>query len=669
MPATLISETASPTLSAENVISSIIQLPVENAQSVEIRYALLSARDSFDPLSWTTIPLRKQNSDPLFFELDLALLKLTDGSYEYEFVINGNDDKPVADPFAEEITRFGGYRGVFHIRNNYRWQQPFSWEDELPEQVRLANNNEMIIYEMPLRWMSSPTGETAKLRQIGLGTFDKVIFERLDDLTELGVNAIELLPVQDSADTLNWGYGTRFFFTTDLDMGPPVDLKYFIKCCHQKGIRVLLDLVMNHARECPLEKLAEVSYFLSDRSEENGRGEDYGARLFRYQQPDENGVYHAREFHYQAADFWIKNYHIDGFRIDEFKGISNWDFIQSFTERTTQTFNKCFPDRPYIVIAEHSSRESVIVKNQVNNPNERKVVHSMWNFAFRDELRRLMRNEIHTEWGQPSRRERIQAMVTGSQTWDDLKKSFEAGFDDMTQAVNYVTSHDVEKHHEKRYFNFCFGEILKERNLSDGNVNAIKYFVDNIYSQSDEIQQAHRDSLEVTRSAQVLLLTSVGIPMILAGEEFADCHDLEHVDWRLKMSDPIDWHRKELNGHNAVWNSVRELISLRKSYSALQRNEIDFFYFHPGIDENSGERVFAYCRTGGKPLGSPGQVVVIANPSHINYNSFYLPWIWESNENTMEVAEPLNIAYSDFSSPQNWASFSLAPFQVRVFTT
>ena len=80
---------------------------------------------------------------------------------------------------------------------------------------------------------------------VELGTFDKVIFEHLDDLAGMGINCIELLPIEDSPQTLNWGYGTRFFFAPDYDIGTPVDAKFFVKQCHLRGIRVFLDIVMN----------------------------------------------------------------------------------------------------------------------------------------------------------------------------------------------------------------------------------------------------------------------------------------------------------------------------------------------------------------------------------------------------------------------------------------
>ncbi|MDH5256978.1 MAG: hypothetical protein OEX07_03190, partial [Gammaproteobacteria bacterium] len=174
-------------------VNSLIQLPINQAQSVEMRYALLSSRDCFDPLNWTSVSLKQSQADSYCFSLDLKSLNLSDGSYEYEFVLDGKANQPVTDPYAQEITRFGGYRAIFHIKNGARWFSPFSWADELPQNTSLPNNNEIVIYEMPLRWMSSPAGETATLRQIGLGTFDRVIFERLDNLCSLGVNTIELL--------------------------------------------------------------------------------------------------------------------------------------------------------------------------------------------------------------------------------------------------------------------------------------------------------------------------------------------------------------------------------------------------------------------------------------------------------------------------------------------
>ncbi|PVV24033.1 MAG: hypothetical protein B6D78_02115, partial [gamma proteobacterium symbiont of Ctena orbiculata] len=178
-----------------------LRIPAPPGSQLELRFAEILQRDCYDPDGWRRETLTAVANEPGWFEIDLDALGLVDGDYEYEFIKDGAVDNPIADPYAVHITRFGGYRGMFQIRNGRRWQQPFSWEDEFTPGNELKNNHRLVIYEMPMRWMESAP---EKARQVGLGTFEKVVFAHLDRLKELGINAIELLPVQDSPDTLNW---------------------------------------------------------------------------------------------------------------------------------------------------------------------------------------------------------------------------------------------------------------------------------------------------------------------------------------------------------------------------------------------------------------------------------------------------------------------------------
>jgi 1,4-alpha-glucan branching enzyme len=161
-------------------------------------------------------------------------------------------------------------------------------------------------------------------------------------------------------------------------------------------------------------------------------------------------------------------------------------------------------------------------------------------------------------------------------------------------------------------------------------------------------------------------MTSVHIPMLLAGEEFADIHDTDHHDWQLKMSDPVDWYRRDHDGHRETAAAVSDLIWLRNGHPALHRNEVEFFHFHPSIDANEGRRVFAYCRTAGRPLGSGGQVAVIANTGGEDYPRYELPWPWGpawKERGRRRGAGALQALGNGF------AALSLAPFEVRVFET
>ncbi len=655
-------------------------IPAPEANKVEVHWRTVADRSTIrlgsPDLSWSPpVQLKTHPTKPGNYLLEFSKLGMADGTYEYELMIDGT---PVPNPFTEEITKFGGYRGLLIVEQGVcHTSIPFSWEDELPAGVQLPNNNQMVIYELPIHQMSAN-----EPRQVDLGTFEKFVFERLLELHDLGINALELIPIQDSSDTLTWGYGSRFFFAPDWDMGTSFDMKFLVKTCHQLGIRVILDVVMNHSKDCPLETLAPDWYYLKDgpNPDEPDR-QRWGGRAFKYSTPSPNGDYLARDFHYMMGEFWVREYHIDGFRIDEFKGINNWDFIQGFHDHVWAEHNRLFPSRPFTVIAEDSWRRPEITDPHIYQDNS--LADAMWNFDFRDELRKLLNHTMATELGQPSRTDRITNFISGQKIWNDWDHRYrDHGFSDMAQAVNYPTSHDVADFNGQRMLNFFFGNLLQYRGLANyppvtdpdvrkKGIRIIKQLLKDITAQDPQIQATHADALERAGSAFAITLTSVGIPMFYAGEEFADAHDLDYLDPDKKQTDPVDWSRREIFGHRSLQDRVGELAALRATHPALQRNEISFFYFHPTIDENNGQKVFAYCRTGGQDLGNHNQVIVVANCGPDNFPIFDFPnFPWADSNSLKEYGKPTGALSPQITNHNGRSlSLSLAPFQVRVFRT
>ena len=638
----------------------LLRIPGPGLAAVAIRFALLSDRDDFDPASWPQRALTASAAFPGWWEFDLDALALADGCYEYEFVVNG---AAVPDPYADAITRFGGYRGLFTVAGGMRIAPPFAWDNEFPAGVELPPNNKIVIYEMPIKWMSSDPAEGAPL--VELGTFDKVIFEHLDDLAAAGVNCIELLPVEDSPQTLNWGYGTRFFFAPDYDVGSPVDAKFFVKCCHQRGIRVILDVVMNmFAPQCPLAALASPWYY--EPSLPNSSRQSWGQDLFHFSSPSYGSYFAAREFLCEMAEFWVSQYHIDGFRIDDFKDINNWDFVQEFYDRATAQSNALFPGKPFLVVAEDTNRDFVATSNDPNNPGGNKVVDAIWNFGYRDEARNLLTNAIYTQWGQPSRSQRVAHLISKDGVWNGWSQAFDSGYADMACSVDYITSHDVAD--APRLMNVLLGPMLQAAGLGDGGVDNVRGVVDGADSSTNPTLQATVQAAFLrVFGAFAVLMTSVGMPMLLAGEEFGDVHDTSYTDVNEKQQDPVQWNRANFRGNAALYANVARLIQLRVSHAALQRNEVEFFYFHPQFDNNVAPRVLAYCRTSGLPVGSPGQVIVIANMGPDSFSSYDIPgWRWGASALT-EIGYPNAApAYNGITGALN---LSLNPFSARVFTT
>lgn len=639
-------------------------IPAPDAQSVWMRCSLYPHQETFDPESWKLYQLKAK--DDGWWILDIPGCGLADGTYEYEFKVSfpvekrrdpkRKDPLVVPDPFAEEIAKFAGYRSLMHIKDGLRVRPAFSWAEEIPPNVSFPQNNQLVIYELPMRWVDAPTD--AVDRQVALGTFDKAIFERLDYIEELGCNAIELLPVQDSPDTLNWGYGTRFFYAPDYDMGSVFDLKFFIKSCHKRGMRVILDVVMNHARGCPLADLAYDWYFGKE-----GDRNSWGGDLFKYRNEVRNGYFPARTWHCEMAAFWIREYHVDGFRIDEFKGIENWDFLREFKRRAWEVHQAKFPDRPFIVIAEDSARRPEVAQDIASGG---KVADAIWDFDFRDEVRRLCSNTLATEWGSPSRSDRVQGIIRGDglingDVWRTMWNSFtqkdeKARFGDLAQRIVYVTSHDVEQYSEQRLYPYFLEKFQRNWGVDWGG---------------PAMADSHPMVIEQIFSTFAIMLTTPGIPMFLAGEEFADLHDIPHNDWRQKMSDPVNWGRMNIPAHKEILDRIRPLIHLRVSEPCLQRNEVWFFGFgqhggfHPAFNEDNNERVFAYCRTSGNRLGMAGQVAVICNAGPKNYpDELIIDWPWDIGVTINEIGssgqKPLKVL-------DNRADITLKPFQARVF--
>jgi 1,4-alpha-glucan branching enzyme len=453
-------------------------------------------------------------------------------------------------------------------------------------------------------------------------------------------------------------------------MGTSIDAKFFIKSCHQKGIRVILDVVMNfYNPTCPLNALSPVPGWFSVRSGTDGRN-DFGQVLFRYNEPSYGNYFAAREFLCQMAEFWVTEYHIDGFRIDDFADIKNWDFGQAFRQRAAAASNTNFPGKPFIVIAEDSTRNF-----SSTNPtayNGRPVVDAIWNFGYRDEIRALALDQITTVFGQASRTQRVEHLLSQNGVWnpDYGNGHFDPGFSDMACSVAYATSHDVAD--APRLMNTILGSILKEYSLGNGTVQDIRTIIDHPPA-DPRITGAITFALYRVFGVFALLMTTVGIPMVYAGEEFGDVHDLDYLDVDKKQQDPIQWARATYPGQAALLTGVTNLVRLRTQHPALQRNEILFFHFHPQFDDNVGCRVFGYARTAGNDIGNAGQVIVLANMGAEKFPSYVIAnWPWRARA-VAEAANPgapgpMPPPAPVYDGVSNSLTLALDAFQVRVFT-
>lgn len=419
--------------------------------------------------NWEEIPMEKDSKGYFKTKVDLE-----DGVYQYKFRVRSKSwflepDEwiDVVDPYATDIDN-PTQNGVIRIKEGQKIVDTYTWQnDDKP----LPADRELVIYEMHVGDFSG--GEDDKNPR---GKYKNVV-EKLDYLCELGINAIELMPVKEYPGDHSWGYNPRYFFATESGYGTTDELKKLIDECHGRGIRVIMDGIYNHSEaESPLTKIDYDYWYHHDpRDPENNWGPE-----FNYEHYDENlEIKPAWEFVGDTIRFWIGEYHLDGIRYDAARQIANYDFMHWIVDEAKKTAGP----KPFYNIAEHIPETTSITN--FDGPMD-----GCWHESF-----------YHT----------IKNHVCGD-TFDleQLKDAIDCkrqGFMGATNVVNYISNHDHDR-------------LMVE--LANRNI-------------FDEV------AFKRVKLAIALLMTAVGVPMLWMGEEFGEYKpktiEQNKIEWSLLEND------------------------------------------------------------------------------------------------------------------------------------
>jgi maltooligosyltrehalose trehalohydrolase len=224
--------------------------------------------------------------------VDRKLESAGDGMWEGAFEAASGDDYVYvldgADAWPDPCSRFQpqGVRGASRVVD----QRRFAWTDSAWCGLRL---DELVIYELHVGTFSAE------------GTFDGVI-PHLAGLRELGVTAIELMPVATFPGNRGWGYDGVYAYAPHPAYGGPEGLARLVDEAHAAGLGVLLDVVYNHIGPGSEAIAAFGPYFAK-------RYETFWGPAMNYDGEDSAGV---REWAIQNACMWVRDYHVDGLRLD-----------------------------------------------------------------------------------------------------------------------------------------------------------------------------------------------------------------------------------------------------------------------------------------------------------------------------------------------------------------
>lgn len=554
---------------------------------------LLYHRKGKDPFAVIRIP----DSFRIGKVWSIVIFGLNIEDFEYTYRIDGPWDpkrgllfdktKEILDPYARAVVGQRKWGDNYRTGNSYRARvvkNNFVWDTS-----RFTNTpmEDSIIYEMHVRGFTKHPSSNVTYG----GTFAGII-EKIPYLKELGITAVELMPIFEFDEIANgheyngkklyeyWGYNTVAFYAPNTSYAASSEynregreLKEMIQLLKQNGIEVILDVVFNHTAEGN-----EEGPFISFKGLDNNiyymltpDGKYYNfsgcGNTFNCNHPT------VQNFIVECLRYWVTSYHVDGFRFD----------LASILGRSSD--GTPLEDPPLLkrlafdpilgnvkLIAESWDAGGLY---QVGSfPAYHRWAE--WNGKYRDCIRDFLKGNY---WCAPEAAKRI----TGS---EDLYYGVYKGY---TSSVNFLTCHDGFTLHDLYTYNEKHNEANGWGNTDGSNDN--RSWNCGVEGETDDPKiNALREKM--MRNAITVLMCSRGTPMILAGDEFGHtqygnnngyCQDNE-ISW-------LDW--TQLENNKDYFEFYKSMIAFRKSHRCISRSLSPAHCGLPGVMVNGGDPNFS----------------------------------------------------------------------------
>jgi maltooligosyltrehalose trehalohydrolase len=471
----------------------------------------------------------------------------------YRYVVN--DENAFADPGSQYQPE--GVHGPSQVVDRH-----FEWTDASWAGIRVES---MIFYEVHVGTFTPE------------GTFTAII-PRLPELRELGINAIEIMPIsQFPGDThieaslayRNWGYDGVYPFAVQNSYGSPADLKQLVNACHENDIAVVLDVVYNHFGPEGNYMSQFAPYFTETYKTPWGNAMNFdGAHS--------QGL---RNYFIQNALYWLSEFHIDALRLDAIQAIYDLGakhFLWELSEAVHHFSQQGQRWKRHLIAESDLNNPQIIRPAEVGGYG----LDAQWCDDFHHALHVLLtgdRQGYYQDFGKCA----------------DLAKSYEDSF-----VYDWKYSPDRKRFH---------GVSCRDRPLSQFLICIQNH--DQIGNQMKGERLTQKISFEGLKLAAGAVLLSPYLPLLFMGEEYGETapflYFVSHSDPDLIQAvragrkeefeafhyedDPPDpessetflrsqlnWQLRHEGNHKVLWNWYRQLINLRKTHPALLNQDRNF---------------------------------------------------------------------------------------------
>jgi maltooligosyltrehalose trehalohydrolase len=519
---------------------------------------------------------------------------------DYQFVLSDHD-KPLPDPRSQ--WQPGGVHGPSRVYDH----GAFRWSDDAWTGRQLPGS---VLYELHVGTFTPD------------GTFDAAI-ARLDHLVDLGVDLVELLPVNAFNGEYNWGYDGVCWFAPQESYGGPDGLKRFVDACHGRGLGVVLDVVYNHFGPSGAYAPMFGPYLHTAASNPWGSAVNL----------DGPGSDEVRAYIVDSVLSWLRDYHIDGLRLDAVHAFVDSTATPLLEQLATEVESlSAHLGRPLSLIAESDLNDARLITGREAGGYG---LAAQWDDDVHHALHALLTGERQGYYGDFGSLRCLETVLTGAffhaGTWSSFRgrthgRPVNRGTVPGYRFVAFLQDHD-------QIGNRARGDRLSAL-LSPG----------------------------LLKVGATLLLTSPFTPMLFMGEEWAASSPWQfftshpepelaeavrtgrrrefatHGGWsetelsrggkpnaEVEVPDPqdpatfqrskLDWAERDKPGHSEILDLYKRLIALRRSQADLTDPRLDRVEVWHGDQFVAMRR--GHCVVAANLAGVPQTVSLRAIPSRV----------------------------------------------------
>lgn len=580
-------------------------------------------------------------------------------------------EKLLLDPYAKSVffppefdrstaQRPGSNMGRAPLALLDECQCPFAWNTE----QRVRHESDLIIYELHVRGFTQ--NPNSDVRNEHRGTFQGVI-EKIPYLLDLGITAIELMPVFqfDPQEGNYWGYMPLSFFaphhgySKDPDScAQRTEFRRMVQALHHAGIEVILDVVFNHTCEGDergptyhLKGIDNSTYYMVM----PGRQPTY-ANFSGCGNTLHTANPAVRRLIIDSLKYWVSEMHVDGFR---------FDLASVFTRNSDGSLN--LEDPP--IFGEIAADPELVDVRLIAEPwdagdgfllGERfpGALWMQWNSRYRETLQRFVRGDTGL----------VGDLMTRLYGSSDLFP------DDVThacrpfQSVNYVVAHDGFTLYDLVSYDRRHNEVNGHQNTDGANDFSWNCGVEGDVDVPDEVMQLRKRQV---KNLFCLLMLSNGTPMFRMGDEFLQTQYGNNNPYREDSETTwLNWSR--LDRHAEIHRFVKSMIAVRKAHPALSRSQFwreDVRWFGPDGPVDLSSRRLAFALAGGREGDSDLYVMVNGDEESCHFTiQTQATSCWRVLVNT-GTSPPHDICDQPDGDPLEGGGLQLGPRSVAVLTT